>query len=209
MSQPNPKTRAVLFDADGVIQRTKPGWLDELGSLCGKSDEVDDFIADVFAAEQPCLVGERDFVELLASVLEKWRSPSTVQDALSVWTLIDPDRDVLALIRSIRANGTIVALATNQQEHRANYMLNNLGYSAEFDHILCSCYLKLAKPADDYFQKSLEKVGFLAEEVLFIDDHQSNIDSAKRAGMQAQRFHLDDGLQTLVNILQSYGLLAR
>ena len=206
MSSTKPTVRAVLFDADGVVQRTKPGWLDELGRLSGSPDNVENFIQDVFKAEEPCLLGEGDFEQSLSTVLEKWDSPVAVCEAMSIWTMIDPDDAVLSLIRTIRSNGTRVALATNQQRQRADFMLNELGYADEFDHILCSCFIGHAKPAMEYFHKSAETLGLPASEMLFIDDHDRNVESARAAGLQSQRFHLDDGLDALRSILERYGL---
>jgi len=207
MSSPNARIRAVLFDADGVVQRTKPGWLDELGRLCGNPKDVENFIQEVFKAEEPCLLGEGDFEVLLSSVLQRWGSPVSVEEALRVWTMIDPDDAVLGLIRKLRASGTRVALATNQQPHRAEFMLNNLGYAEEFDHILCSCFIGYAKPGVEYFQKSVSILGLPAGELLFIDDHDKNVATARAAGLQSHRFHLDDGVEALHGILKRYDLM--
>lgn len=197
---------AVLFDADGVLQRTKPGWIEELQRLCGDAEDVESFTQDVFKAEEPCLLGKGDFEALLSSVLKKWDSPATVSEALNIWTMIDPDDSVLGLIRTLRANGTTVALATNQQQHRAEFMLNGLGYAKEFDHILCSCFLGHAKPGVEYFNKSVDILDIPPDQMLFIDDHDRNVESAKIAGLHSHRFHLDDGLNALLGILERYGL---
>jgi len=209
MSHSNPPVRAVLFDADGVIQRARPGMLDEIRGLYGDADGVEAFIQDVFEAEQPCLVGEGDFAASLASVLARWNCDSTASDALSILTMIDPDTAVFDLIRSLRSNGTVAALATNQQHYRASHMLNTLGYLDEFDHILCSCYLGRAKPSRAYFQKSIDILGLPAEEMLFIDDHEKNVESARAEGLQSHRYHLDEGLDALVSILEHHSLVVR
>lgn len=201
-----PKICAVLFDADGVVQRTKSGWLDELGRLCGRPEHAEAFTQDVFKAEKPCLIGERDFERSLSSVLKKWDSPVDVSEALKIWQMIEPDDAVLGLIRAVRSHGTYVALATNQQQHRAEFMLNDLGYRDEFDHILCSCFIGHAKPSAEYFNNSVKMLGIPAEQLLFIDDHDLNVQSARAAGLQAQRFHLDDGFAALQGILKRYGL---
>ncbi|NKB96885.1 MAG: HAD-IA family hydrolase [Pseudomonadales bacterium] len=204
MSSQPPKVSAVIFDADGVVQKSSLGWLDEVRKLCGIGGGEDEFVEEVFAAEKPSLIGNADFKVALLPVLAKWNSEYRVQDALQVWTMIEPDDGVFNLIRAIRRKGTIVALATNQQEHRLNYMLNDLGYSSEFDHLLCSCRLGLAKPSVEFFEKAVEILGLPAGELLFIDDHEKNVESAKKSGLNARRFHLDDGLDALVDLVESY-----
>lgn len=209
MRSPSPTVRAVLFDADGVVQRTKPGWLDEVKRLCGNHEDTEGFLRDVFEAEAPCLLGAGDFEASLSSVLQKWDSSATLSEALDVWTMIEPDAAVLGLLRSLRDNGTMIALATNQQRHRAEFMLNSLGYAHEFDHILCSCFMGHAKPDVQYFSKSVGMLGIPAEEMLFIDDHDRNVESAKVAGLRSHSYHLDEGLDTLRSLLEHYGLTVR
>jgi putative hydrolase of the HAD superfamily len=201
-----PDIQAVLFDADGVIQRTKPEWLDKLKDLCGDPLRVEQFLADVFDAERPCLVGTGEFKSSLAKVLKRWNSAASLSQALNVWTMIAPDDAVFGLIRKLRANGVLVALATNQQKYRADFMLNELGYANEFDYVFCSCDLGHAKPDQEYFGKAVEILALPAETTLFIDDHDSNVEAAKGVGLQACRYHLDDGLAAMVNILNSYQL---
>ncbi len=101
-----PEIQAVLFDADGVVRRTKPDWLSRLKQLCGDPDRVQ-FLTDVFDAELPCLVGAGDFESSIAKVLKQWNSAATASDALNIWTMIDPDDTVFELIRALRSNGTI------------------------------------------------------------------------------------------------------
>ena len=46
---------AVLFVADGVIQRRPPAWKGALGEVLGFSGDPSDFIKDVYTAEIPAL----------------------------------------------------------------------------------------------------------------------------------------------------------
>ena len=58
---------AVLFDADGVIQRPSQDWWSRLTSLVPA--DADAFVADLMAAEKPSLVGKGDFRDAVAEVL--------------------------------------------------------------------------------------------------------------------------------------------
>ncbi|MEM9621727.1 MAG: HAD-IA family hydrolase [Pseudomonadota bacterium] len=205
-SGPSTQIRAVLFDADGVLQRTRPGFLQALGRLCGDPANAEAFVKDVFKAETPCLVGQGDFVDSLARVLEKWQSPTSVDDALQIWSMIDPDPTAFDLIRSLQNKGTIVALATNQQAYRANLMLKELGYENEFDHLLCSCFIGHAKPSEAYFAQAVHQLDITAHEMLFIDDHDANVEAATAAGLRANQYHLDQGPDVLRDILAQHGL---
>ena len=141
-------------------------------------------------------------------LLEKWQSEVGLSEALQVWEMIEPAVAVLDLVRIVRSQGTCVALATNQQRSRARYMTAVLGYADHFDALLYSCELGVAKPAPDYFVKACEKLRLDdSQEVLFIDDHESNVAAARAAGLRAEVFELSTGVAELQRILAAYGLM--
>lgn len=198
--------RAVLFDADGVVQTPGAGWRDHVAGLCGDAAAGNAFLEAVFAAEKPCLTGTGDFRSALAEVLEVWRSSVDVERALQVWTMIEPDEAVLGLASRLRRGGVQVALATNQQRYRADYMTRQLGYGAYFDHLLYSCDLGYAKPSIEYFSGALNRIGIAPEEALFLDDHADNVAAARQAGLHADVFHVSQGCAALMETLTRHGL---
>ena len=205
-SAPTAPIRAVLFDADGVVQIPRPSWLASLAALCGIPDRTDEFLADVFAAEKPCLAGRGDFEPALAAVLRKWRSSVALEDALQIWTEIEPSADTLGVVRALRSAGIAVALTTNQQAHRANYMANGLGYAEHFDHLLYSCELGHAKPSAAFFSSALVRIATEPERTLFIDDDEANVAAARDGGLHAEVYHLSEGVGRLHEVLKRHGL---
>jgi putative hydrolase of the HAD superfamily len=201
-----PTIRAVLLDADGVVQLPGSAWSASLGVLCGDPSRADEFRADVFAAEKPCLTGAADFEAALGQVLRKWQSTVSVEAAMRVWNEIEPATDILDLVHSLRSSGMSVSLATNQQAHRANFMTNSLGYRAYFDHLLYSCELGFTKPRVEYFSSALAKIAMDPSEVLFIDDHEVNVSAATSCGLHGEVFHLSEGVGRIHEILKGHGL---
>lgn len=74
------------------------------------------------------------------------------------------------------------------------YLLSNVGYSFDafkykmpyldrFSGIMLSCQEKLTKPDMAIYRRLCDKFGLEAEECLFIDDVQANIDGAEAAGL--------------------------
>ncbi len=110
--------RALLLDADGVTQETHSDFRASLKALCSDESRADDFVAEVFAAERPCATGG-DFAVALGAVLEAWGSSYSVDAALDCWERVEPNAAVLGFVAELRAHGTLVALATNQQNRRA------------------------------------------------------------------------------------------
>lgn len=181
--------QAILFDADGVVQRQRAEFRSILSDLLGSpQDNIDAFLQDIFKPERPALTGHRNFVEDLADVLLKWNCRGTVQDALRAWEQIDVDDDMLTMINTLRVSGTYCGLATNQQQYRARYMSETLGYREVFDREFYSCVLGYMKPNTGYFQAILQKLPFPPGNVLFIDDHEPNIMAARQVGLHASAF---------------------
>jgi len=139
-------------------------------------------------------------------VLKKWNSNTKASEAIKLWEQTEPNDAVLARIEAIRRTGTTVALATNQNRFRADYMKRPLGYAERFDHILCSCDLGYAKPSIEYFKKSIDQIGIAAEQILFIDDGEANGDGARLVCINAQQFEIAEGIDALESILDSYAL---
>ncbi len=83
--------RAVLFDADGVIQEPSAAWRPALLALAGDNARAEELLADIFAAEKPCLTGVQDFETALAEVLLRRNCATNVAEALQIWTMIERD----------------------------------------------------------------------------------------------------------------------
>jgi len=195
---------AVLFDADGVVQRPSQDWMARLTSLV--PSDSDAFVADLMAAEKPSLVGKGDFRDAVAEVLRRWNSPASVEEAMEPWHWFAAEPAVISLIGSLRATGIGCHLATNQQAYRRAIMQDERGYGAWFDQTFYSCDLGLAKPDPAYFRAILAALQVPASEVLFIDDNEANVAGALGVGLRAEVYDLSAGVPALVELLRRYGL---
>jgi putative hydrolase of the HAD superfamily len=204
----SPAVKTLLLDADGVVQTTSPGWLERLADLCGVAGGRGDFLRDVFAAEKPALTGEAEFKPALAAVLERWRSPASLEEAIRVWQMIQPQTWILDQVTELRQNGIRVSLATNQQAERAAYMSGTLGYSVQFDDLFFSCELGHAKPQPAYFEAVRDRLDLPGSAVLFVDDHPDNVSAARAMGLRAAVFELDSGPGAFRALMAEHGLMA-
>ena len=197
---------AVLFDADGVIQKPSAHRRDAWRGVLGSDRDLDAFVAALFEAETPALEGTSDFSEALASLLGEWECRGTVDDALRAWTMIEADAEIVGILRALRGSGVACHLATNQEQHRAAYMSETLGYAALFTREFYSCRLGVMKPHVAYFHEIISAINVPARNVLFVDDNAANIASAREAGLHAVQFHLDTGAAALTQTLLDFGL---
>jgi putative hydrolase of the HAD superfamily len=200
--------KAVLFDADGVIQSRPADWKETLYRALGFEGSCADFLLDVYAAEVPALAGGTDFAESLSELLAKWGCRASLNDALRVWTTITPQTPVLGVVGNLRQEGVCVYIASNQELHKATYMSRVLGYGEIFDKEFYSCFLGRVKPTADYFLAVLNDIGLLPGQVLFIDDQQKNVDGAMEIGMCAATFSVEAGADRLREILRMFDVSA-
>jgi putative hydrolase of the HAD superfamily len=200
---------AVLFDADGVIQQPPLQWQARLASLAGASDRAEEFLAEVFAAEGPCLRGQGDFQACMQSVLDRWNSRIALQDVLSIWREVLVDQEALAVVDELRAAKIQCYLTTNQNALRARHMSETLGYARRFDREFYSCELGHAKPTAAFFQAVLDAIALPPSRVLFIDDHAGNVEGARAMGLQAALFEPSSGAAMLRTCIQSFGVRSR
>jgi putative hydrolase of the HAD superfamily len=202
--------KAILFDADGVIQRPAVDYRQAFATLlASRSDEVDRFVHEVFAAERRALSGRRTFVEDLAALLAGWNIPDRLDDVLEVWTAIETDPTMCDAIASLRAQGIPCYLATNQEAHRGRHMTDTLRYQDLFHREYYSYLLGIAKPDADYFRAILDDLQIAPDELLFIDDNKHNIAAARDVGLRAAVFAPSraPAVDTLRAILTAHGIL--
>jgi HAD superfamily hydrolase (TIGR01509 family) len=200
-------TSAVLFDADGVIQRPTLDWWSRLTSFVPADGDA--FVAELMSAEKPALVGKGDFREAVAEVLRRWESPVSLDEALEPWHWFAAEPAVVELIAGLRGAGIGCHLATNQHAYRRAIMEDERRYGDWFDQTFYSCDLGLAKPDPAYFRAILGVIDVPASSVLFIDDNAANVDGARSVGLQAEVYDLDSGVDELVALLSRYGLSVR
>ena len=181
--------RAILFDADGVIQRPGADFRAACGALLSKQgDELELFMRELFATEKPSLTGHRDFVADLLEVLVHHGVPEKLNDALAIWTAIEVDPDMHTEIVSLRRAGMVCCVASNQQPYRGRHMSETLRYRELFDHEFYSHALGVAKPDPEYFRAITQRLALDPHELLFIDDHETNVLGAREAGLHAELF---------------------
>ena len=201
--------RAVLFDADGVLQTT-PGFLDMAASLLPPGDDdLDRFLDDLLEVERPALLGKADLWQGVENLLRERGSDASLEDAMRLWTEIAVDTGTRSVVEDVRAGGTRCYLASNQHRDRARYMSETLGYRELFDAEFYSCFMGCAKPSADYFRLAMEGVGVAPGAALFLDDRPANVEAALGVGMRACVFEVREGADNrarLLRVLSRYGV---
>jgi putative hydrolase of the HAD superfamily len=205
--------RAILFDADGVVQHSSGDDLSvQLKRVLGFiPEDLDGFTREVFDVERSALLGRTDFAEGLVPVLAKWGANGVAGTlAAEWWCPVEADQSILDLVGRLRRQGIVCAIASNQQRYRATYMEETLSYKSVFDRSFYSYQLGLVKPDIEYFKAIVAELGYAPEDVLFIDDAERNVAAAQTAGLQAVQFvhsRTHHALVSMMDLLERFSIV--
>lgn len=148
----------VLFDADGVFQRTPPATWHEINAFTPKPDKAA-FREAILAAEAACIANGTELDSELVHVLEKWQCSGSVAAFLALWYTIELDLAVLELVGSLRSAGILCCTASNQLRGRAAHMSGTLGLGRRFDREFYAYALGALKPHPDFHRGILSQLG--------------------------------------------------
>ena len=189
---------AVLWDADGVLQRVPRGSEESMRpAVEGLVDDVDGFLADALRAERPALTGDVRWVDVLPALLDRWGIADAHDDVLRTWLTIEEVPGTHDLVRALRAAGVRCYLATNQDERRGRLMHQQLGYGDLLDGAFYSFELGLAKPDPAYFATVADRLGLAPERLLLVDDNAANVAAARSVGLDAEAWSYREDLGVL------------
>ena len=193
----------MLFDADGVIQGARNGWIERFTALGGSRAE--ELLLAVAAADVACLTG-KDFGAAMREVLRQFEISAPLEDVIDPDFWIEVRQPMLDAVCAVRDLGLRCGLATNQQNLRGAYMRSSLGFETIFDEQFYSFELGFAKPDLGYFQAIMDRIDVASDRVLFIDDHEANVAGAREIGIHGELFPPDGDVATLATILARYGV---
>ncbi len=199
------RVRAVLWDADGVLQQVPASWFELLGEAVGTEQAL--ALLDLLLPQmESAISGEQGMTTLLPTFLEE-RGLSEHLDKISdVWGTIDPLEGAREVVTSLRAAGVACHLATNQDDLRTSYMRSRMGYDDLLDRCFYSCEVGVAKPDERFFRHVAGVLGLELAELAFVDDTMENVEAARALGVRAILWHDRDGVDALRAALAAEGV---
>lgn len=109
--------------------------------------------------------------------------PTDIPSKFMQWNGLVANDEVLALVKDLRLKGIKVAILSNVIEPTYT-VLDNAGFYSLFDEVIASCKVGYAKPDSEIYERALRQLDTRAQEALFIDDKERNLEPARRIGMQ-------------------------
>jgi epoxide hydrolase-like predicted phosphatase len=186
----NTAIKAVIFDMGGVILRTvDQGPRQRLAERLGV--KLYELYNQVFSSESARLatLGEISARAHWDQVGAHFNlSPQDLPGFLrEFWGGDRLDRALVAFIRSLRGDRR-TALLSNAWDDLRGLVENDWKIGNAFDDLVISAEVGLAKPDHRIYQLVLERLGVAADQALFVDDVDENVDAARWLGMRAIQF---------------------
>lgn len=103
-----------------------------------------------------------------------------------------------------------MAIISNDSSRWSKYLREKFDINKFFDVISISGDLKIQKPYERIFQLTMEQLGYNAEDCLYVDDREGNLEVASKAGMNTVLFNsrnVQYGGNTVTDFIQLTNLL--
>jgi putative hydrolase of the HAD superfamily len=104
----------------------------------------------------------------------------------------------LHLLEKLKHEGKTLGLLSNLPIDLVYYLRNNYSFLQFFDHVFFSAEIKLAKPDREIYEHVLLKTGYSAREIIFFDDREENLKTAKELGLNTFLV-TQENLKTILN----------
>ena len=185
--------KAIIFDMGGVlvdldIQACRDAFKKNLGFY-----EIDDILDP---CHQAGIIGEMEEGKITGDEFRDYviahSRPEAVREDVdrafnNILVSIAPYK--IDLLRRLSEKYDIYMLSNNNPiaTKRAEEMFRESGFTMENDFKKCyiSYQMKMLKPSAEFYKAVIEDIALPAEEMLFIDDSQKNVDAAIDAGLPA------------------------
>ncbi len=103
-----------------------------------------------------------------------------------MWTTQNPA--MLRWQQELKQRGILTAILSNMGDSVLENIHREFKWIGDFDVLVWSFHLLMAKPATEIYLHVLKQLGTSAPETLFIDDKLVNIEAARALGMKALEF---------------------
>jgi putative hydrolase of the HAD superfamily len=177
----------LMLDGDGVVITGK-----SFSERLARDLKVDpakekEFFSTTF---QDCVLGKADLKQAVVPYLSSFGWQGTADEFLEYWFTKECELNtpLLENVARLRQTGVRVVMATNQEKYRATYLLDTMHVGDMVDTIYFSFDIGLKKPTDQYLDYILNDLQVDKSEVVFWDDEQKSVDSARQHGIHAERY---------------------
>ena len=197
--------KAIGFDWGGVLNGKPGGYFGQIVELMSEAT-LEDVKTAYFSHNQKVNRGEITWEQLWGLILTDLGHPddeSLLRDAIRISEEANADSlnlDMLELVDTLRRNNYKVGLLSNNTAEKAALMRER-GLDRHFDAFDISVETGLVKPDPAAFQHLADALSVDIKELIFIDDTEKSLSTAKEVGFTPVLFESYDQLVSNLNAL--------
>ena len=178
----------VIFDFGNVIARFEP---DRTIAAFEDSPEDHEILKEAVFRNWDGLddgsIEYEDYQVMTKSLVPERLHPALERLFDKWYTTLPLVEGVPELIRELKEKGYRLYILSNASTYFAEKS-PYFGVNQEFDGIVFSAPIKMAKPREEIYRYLLETYHLVPEECLFLDDREENITGAAKVGIQGMVF---------------------
>lgn len=172
----------LIFDCFGVVcLPVLNGWYKQHSERTGF---VDESLPALYRKFDLGIISEDDVLKYFSEFEGASRDLQKLREEID--SFLGLDADVVETIKELRRKGYKTALLSNGNNgfFERKIYTTYPEFKGLFDTIIISSNVQMIKPGPEVYLHTLEEVGSVPEETIFIDDSQPNVDAAISLGMQ-------------------------
>ena len=126
--------------------------------------------------------------EFLQELKRKYFPSKSYEQIKNIWNsiLVGNNKDSENVVKSLKDKGFTLTLLSNTNElHYSELYKTAATFLDKFDKIFLSYEIGLTKPSSEIYRYVLDKLYTSADKVVFIDDSEENVLSARKLGIKA------------------------
>ncbi len=199
--------KCVLFDIGGVLVDWHMSWIT---SEISKRFKINEYLIEIAFSKylhelDSGKIEEKIFWNKIANDVD---SISLKENTESLWNTYFRknariNHEVINLVNKIKENSYTMGIISNI-EKITHKVVDDWNVLDNFEYKFMSYQIGVSKPDPRIYEHVIEKLSFEPNQIIFIDDKKSNINAAKKSGINV--IHFTD-FPLLKNSLSSFGLL--
>ena len=179
--------KAITFDLDGVyFLNGKSNFIKSLEKHGVSESEAVRVFLKSDEMNRVYKEGKMTDEEYWTFAIKEWGIDLSVQEAMDLLIAgYEVNEDVAPIVKDLRDKGYKTCICSNNFPARINGLQKRFGFLDDFDSISLSYDVGATKPSQEIFQKLIDESGVNADEIVFADDNDHNLEGAKQLGIQA------------------------
>lgn len=186
------KIKALILDYGGVISTLQNSYnVKNMLQILGQNDDDfkkvyqgkrENYDNGKLSGEEYWLnISQHYGVKLNASEISR-----LIEEDVKSWTQLNDA--MIEFIEKVRGELHKLAIISNVTRDTLAFMTKQFQWLNEFDELVLSCEEGINKPDVRIYEACLRRLEVSAEESLFVDDSEENIEGAMKVGMNAIHF---------------------